>query len=163
MTDHPPASARETEEISAILKTFSSPGERTQDIYGLLENQFIVVYSRAQSLIQVAGVVITVTGFSGRIIADTNVLAQALLIGGLSLVASAAAMTLLLVMPIRWMSMDLHLPLEEWLLMTIRRRQKKTRAFRMASIVAVVGMALYIAAIAIMLADPTAAELRRVR
>ena len=163
MIELPPASHRESEEIAAILKTFSPQGDRTQDVYRVLENQLGVVYSRAQSLIQVASVVITVTGFSGRIIADTNVLAQIFLIGGLSFVSGAAAMTLLFVLPIRWLSMDLHLPLEQWLLVAIRRRQKKSRAFRRASIVAVVGMVLYIIAIAIMLSDPTAAELRRVR
>lgn len=112
---------------------------------------------------QLAGVVITVTGFSGRIIADTSSAAQNLIVFGLALVAAAACLALGFVMPIRWVSVYMHLPVEDWVLVTLRRRERKARAIRVATAVLVLGMIAYMSAIGMMLLHPEAAELKRVR
>ena len=157
-----PPDELEREEISAIIQHFGGTENRAT-IYELIDAQLTVIHGRAQSLMQVAGVVVTVTGFSGRIIADTSPAAQNLIVSGLTLVAIAAAIALLFVMPIRWMTCYLHLPIEEWILVGIRRRRKKSRAIRISSAILVVGMILYVAAIAMMLLHPEAAELKKVR
>lgn len=158
-----PPNAAETREIGALLKHFGGDGATLERVHGVLDGQLSVVYGRAQSLVQMAGVVISVTGFSGRIIADTNVAAQNFIVGGLGLVALAAALALLLVSPIQWATADLHRPPAEWILVTIRRRHRKYRAVRVANAVLVAGVALYALAIIQMLLHPEAAELKRVR
>jgi hypothetical protein len=157
-------SAREEREVQAIINGFngSSPHDRSV-IYTLLDGQLSVLHGRAQSLMQLAGVVITVTGFSGRIIADTNSAAQTLIVFGVIMVALAASLALGFVMPIRWVSTYMHLPVEEWVLVTLRRRERKSRAIRIATAVLVLGMIFYISAIAMMLMLPQAAELKRIR
>lgn len=150
--------------MQAILSAFpgGTSGDRSA-IYSLLDGQLTVLHSRAQSLMQLAGVVITVTGFSGRIIADTSTRAQLLIVLGLVLVAAAACLALGFVMPIRWISSYMHLPADQWVLATLRRRERKSRAIRIATGVLVLGMIFYISAIGMMLVHPEAAELKRVR
>jgi hypothetical protein len=164
-TSSAPADAAETLEIDAIVQHFHNgvESDNRAAIYNLLDGQLSVIHGRAQSLMQIAGVVITVTGFSGRIIADTNALAQTLIVTGLAMVACAAAIALVFVMPIRWVSGYMHLPLRDWILVTLRRRHKKSRAIRISSAIMAIGMILYIVSIAIMLLNPQAAELKMVR
>ncbi|MBX7244773.1 MAG: hypothetical protein K1X53_04700 [Candidatus Sumerlaeaceae bacterium] len=157
------ANDTETREVRAIIDNFSDDEAGRHAINELLDKQLTVLHGRAQSLIQMAGVVITVTGFSGRIIADTSVISQLLIIGGLALVCIAAAITILWVMPIKWMSSYLHLPVQEYVLLSLRLRDRKGRAFTLASAVLILGMLLYVCAISYMLLHPQAAELHKVR
>lgn len=157
-----PPVPEESSEVQAILRHFSTPNG-TGAVYQLLDAQLGVLHGRAQSLMQLSGVVITVTGFSGRIIADTSRAAQILVVSGVGLVALAAALALIFVSPIRWVSADLSLPVEDWVLVTLRRRNRKSRAIRGATMVLILGMTVYLIAIALMLLHPEAAELKRVR
>ncbi len=160
-TKRPPSPA-EAREIESILAHFGPEDNRAR-IYELLNGQLSLIYGRATSLVQIASVVITVTGFSGRIIADTSPIAQALVIGGVSMVSLAAAAALVFVLPVRWITLSMHLPVRAWVLGVVRRRELKVRAIKVATGLLIVGMVMYIAAIALMLADPAAAELTRVR
>ena len=153
--DSAPPTTLEEREVQAIVAAFPAvlPHDRSP-IYRLLDAQLTVLHGRAQSLMQLAGVVITVTGFSGRIIADTSKEAQTLIVTGVALVSAAACLALGFVMPIRWVSSYMHLPVEQWVLVTLRRRERKSRAIRVATAVLVIGMVCYIAAIAMMLVHP---------
>lgn len=151
----------ERQEIGAIMRHFGA--DSIKPVYDLIDGQFAVIHARAQALLQLAGVIITVTGFSGRIIADTNGYAQGMIIAGVALVSLGAATAMLFVMPIRWITSYLDESPQQWLLIALRRRRRKSRGFLAATILFVVGMLLYLAAIAIMLAFPEATELTRVR
>lgn len=161
-TPRRPPTPAESREIESILLHFGG-GEDRERVYSLLNGQLSLIYGRASSLVQVASVVITVTGFSGRIIADTSTLAQVLVIGGVSMVSLAAASALVFVLPVKWITATMHLPLRAWMLVVLRRRDAKVRAIKFATGLLIIGMVLYIAAIGLMLADPAAAELTRVR
>jgi hypothetical protein len=160
--DKLPPNGAERREIASIKEFFCKGGDE-QRAFQLLDGQLSVLHTRAMALAQLAGVVITVTGFSGRIIADTNVLAQILIIIGVVLVVTAAAIAVGVVMPIRWISSYLHLGTDRWMLIAIRRRNRKNRAFRFAAALLILGMAFYITSISIMLLYPEATELTRVR
>lgn len=155
---HPLNEAEKTE-IEHLHRVF---GEAPR-IYQVLDAQLAALHSRALSLVQIAGVVITVTGFSGRIIADTNHIAQLMIVTGLSLVVVAAAIAIGFVMPVRWISTYMHLGEEKWMAVAIRRRNRKTHAFWLASVILLFGMTFYIGSISIMLMNPQAAELKKVR
>jgi len=76
------------EEADRILLVYQDdlPGVMT-----ILERQFVVLHNRAQVLLTLCGIVISTTGFSGRVIAGTNRLAQILIVAGVGLVLVSAA------------------------------------------------------------------------
>lgn len=160
--DPTPPTEAEDREIDAIFENFGGI-ESINKIYALMDSQLSVIHARAQSLISLGSVTITVTGFSGRIIADTNDYAQALIIIALALVGIGCVITLGFAMPIRWLTSYLDLPPRDWLLVAIRRRTRKSKALRIALYFVITGMVFYLTAIAIMLAYPEATELTRVR
>jgi hypothetical protein len=148
--------------MDAIFRHFGGL-DNVPRIYEIVNQQLNVIHMRAQSLIALGSVVITVTGFSGRIIADTNRWAQLLIVTGIALVGVAAGITLTRVMPLRWVTSYMDLPPREWLLTALRRRTAKNRALRTALIFMTLGMVSYLMSIAIMLMFPEATELTRTR
>lgn len=148
--------------MDAIFRHFGGL-DNVPRIYEIVNQQLNVIHMRAQSLIALGSVVITVTGFSGRIIADTNRWAQLLIVTGIALVGVAAGITLTRVMPLRWVTSYMDLAPREWLLTALRRRTAKSRALRTALIFMTLGMVSYLMSIAIMLMFPEATELTRTR
>ncbi|MDK2972220.1 MAG: hypothetical protein PWP23_1975 [Candidatus Sumerlaeota bacterium] len=157
-----PPSEEEAREIDAIFLRFGG-GDSIPRIYEIINQQLNVIHMRAQSLIALGSVVITVTGFSGRIIADTNRYAQLLIVLGITLVGVAAGITLTRVMPLRWVTSYMDLEPRDWLLTALRRRTHKSRALRVALVFMTLGMISYLTSIAIMLMFPEATELTRIR
>ncbi len=120
----------------------------------ILENQMNVLYSRAQVLMSLAGIVITVTGFSGRIIAATSLLSQILIITGLGTVLLSAIWVYTRVMGIRWITLEKRETTEKTLYSVLQRRNRKTRAYKIGGIILCIGLVLYSIAFAIMLLNP---------
>ncbi|MHC4884735.1 MAG: hypothetical protein ACYTGH_06585 [Planctomycetota bacterium] len=120
----------------------------------MLESQLTVVHSRSQVLTSLAGVVVTVTGFSGRIIANTNTTAQVLIIAGLAIVLFAAIYTFQSVMQLKWVTSELGECTVDSLERVIIRRNRKTRAYRIGGRILGVGLILYGLAVAVMLLNP---------
>jgi len=120
----------------------------------IVERQLGVLHTRAQVLVSLAGVVVTVTGFSGRLIASTSDTAQGFLVLGLVVVLSGAVLVLVRVMPLRWVTGELDGPLQGTISRIIERRNCKTAVYRLGSWVVGIGLALYAIAIAIMLLNP---------
>jgi hypothetical protein len=142
-----------------------TPKEEAQKIFQLcgkdllkslviLENHLNTLHTRAQVLISLAGIVITVTGFSGRIIAGTNLPAQILIISGLAIVLISAVFVTRKVMRVKWVTTDIQDDSIETLVTVINRRNRKTRAFYTGGIILSIGLLLYCAAISIMLLNP---------
>lgn len=155
--------AAEKSEIGAIREKMLRGADNLRDAHDLLNAQLNAIHLRATAIITITGVVVTVTGFSGRIIAGTSKLAQMLIVSGLGFCILAAAVTLLWVTPVRWITSYMHLSTEEWLLSAIRRRDRKTRAFRVATWLLIIGLTLYGLSIAQMLFFPHAHEVGIVR
>jgi hypothetical protein len=120
----------------------------------ILENQLNVLYSRAQVLMSLAGIVITVTGFSGRIIAATSKLSQILIITGLSTVLISAIWVYARVMGIRWITSETGDSIEKTLHDVLQRRNCKTRAYKTGGIILCIGLVIYTIAFALMLLHP---------
>ena len=138
------------DEAQAILKL-------TKDFAGsvrIVQQQFDVLYARAQSLIALAGITVTVTGFSGRIIAATNTAAQIFIIAGLAVVLLSAFWMFLRVLKIRWVTSEITDDATGSLSAMLARRNQKTRAISQGGMMLFVGLGLYFVAIAIMLANP---------
>ena len=94
--------ARSTqEEADHLLALYGSDSAKILDI---VHDQLTNLTSRAQTLLQLAGLTITVTGFSGTSIARTGPLAAWLVVSGLVVVLVAASLSMGGILRIRWMT-----------------------------------------------------------
>ncbi len=138
-------------EIDRIIGFY---GEDFATIMAMLERQFTVLHNRAQVLLTLCGIVISTTGFSGRLIAGTNFAAQLLIILGIAFVLLATAVVSWSVLHLRWLTMQPGDDLRAWLAASLGYRDYKTRCYRISLLVMIFGLALYCAAIAVMLLYP---------
>lgn len=140
------------EEIGRILKTYGR--EDMRSVMEMIERQFMVLHHRSQVLLGLTGIVITTTGFSGRLIAGTNDLAKWLIISGVALVMAAAATVCYGVLHLRWLTEHPSDQVEQWLDLTLAYRDRKTRFYRVSIVMTMVGMGLYVGSIFVMLWRP---------
>jgi len=120
----------------------------------LLEKQLNTIHARAQVLMSLAGIVVTVTGFSGRLIAATSLTSQILVIAGLITVLTSAVWVFSRVMGIKWVTTGLTENAAESVQKIIERRNRKTRAYSRGGVILCVGLLLYSIAFAMMLLKP---------
>lgn len=117
----------------------------------LIENQLNVVQTRAQVMVGIAGMVITVTGFSGKEIVATSSLARYLIVFGLGTVLAATLWVFLRVMIIHWATSCI----EEDPLMTLEKliqyRNQKTIAYEIGGKILGLGLICYGIAVSLML------------
>jgi hypothetical protein len=146
----------EREEAIKILDLYGGDGARAFD---LLDKNYSVLQTRGHILMSLCGVVVTVSGFSGRMIAGTHLSAQVLIVCGLAAVIFSAFWLFNKVMRIRWLSQCLDKELVSALEEGIRERNIKQRHYWFAGIVFCVGVALYAGAFFIMLLNPFAESL----
>jgi hypothetical protein len=139
------------EESQRILREYE---RRFEPIMTMLERQFTVLHNRAQVLLTLCGIVISTTGFSGRIIAGTNRSAQLFIIAGVALVLLAAAVVVWGVLHLRWLTLQPGNSIEEWLQTSLEYRDRKTESYRVGITLMLIGLVLYAGAIAIMLRFP---------
>ena len=126
-------------------------GDDAGKIMGMLEGQLTNLTGRAQMLLQLAGLTITVTGFSGANIARSGRLAAILVVAGLVLVLAAASLSMGGILRIRWVTQLARSSLHESIIYAIEMRDAKTRVFGRSMALMIVGLALYIGSVGLML------------
>lgn len=136
------------EEIERILKLTNSDTERA---FGLVERQLSVLVLRTQVMLSLSGIVITVTGFSGKTIAQTNELARTLVSAGILIVLAAAATAIGGVLRLKWLTQELGEDLRKTLDRMLQVRDEKSRFLSAALVLFIVGFSCYCIAIAQML------------
>lgn len=114
----------------------------------MVHTQFGVLVLRTQVMLSLSGIVITVTGFSGRAIADTGTIARVCIVAGLILVLAAAAVAMGGVLRLKWITELLTDDPLETLREAIRIRDKKSTFLKISIALFVVGFSLYVAAVA---------------
>lgn len=140
------------EEAEGLLEFFN--GDRPAAL-SLVERQLNAIHMRAQVVIGFAAVAVTTTGFSGRLIAGTNVYAQVAIITGLAIILAACLIIFLRVLSVEWVvSRCLGRDPQAALVQVLQSRNRKTRAYRMGSAGVFIGLTVYAVAIAIMLLNP---------
>lgn len=148
-TDTPVRRAKTPEEeADHLLALYGSDAAKIMDV---LQGQMTNLTARAQTLLQLAGLTITVTGFSGANIARSGPLAAWLVVSGLVIVLVAASLSMGGILRIRWTTQVAPASLRASILYSIGMRDAKTRAFGRSLALLIVGLALYIASVALML------------
>jgi hypothetical protein len=130
----------ENHEIQTVLKLCGGDLREALKIY---EHQLNVLQSRAQVLMSLAGVVLTITGFSGQRIAGTGRFAQVCVIAGLGVVLLSAIWIWKKVLSLRWMTSDLTGEPEQILFRIIQRRDVKTKAYAAGGFILCLGFVIY--------------------
>lgn len=136
------------DEVAKILALTKGDPERA---YGVVERQLSVLVLRTQVMLSLSGIVITVTGFSGRAIAQTNDVARLLVSIGILVVLAAAATAIGGVLRLRWLTQELADDMQDTLLRMLEIRDTKSRFLSAALFLFIVGFSCYCIAIAQML------------
>jgi hypothetical protein len=141
-------------EAKNILELCS--GDRLR-AFEMVQSQLAVLVLRTQVMLSLSGIVITVTGFSGRAIAATGLLARGSVVVGLFLVLAAAAVAVVGVLRLRWMTQELDGETLAMLTRALEIRDRKSRFLSVALGLFVTGFALYCLAVAqLLIATETA-------
>jgi len=133
------------EEEARRLLAFTGDPVRAFDI---VEKQMGVLVLRTQVMLSLSGIVITVTGFSGRAVAETSVLARSSIAAGLVVVLAAAAVAIGGVLRLGWLTQLIgDDPPVATLTRAIQLRERKGRLLSLSLVLFVVGFALYCVAV----------------
>ena len=149
----PPATthlARDAE-AARILERY---GDDLPAVMAMLERQFAVLHNRSQVALTLAGIVISTVGFSGRLVAGTNVYAQTAIVVGVGLVLASAACVVVGVLHLRWLTIQGGETTARWLVTCLAYRDRKTRFYRVGIVLLLAGLASYSVALTIMLLHP---------
>lgn len=134
--------AREARAILTLCE-----GQRLR-AFEMVQGQLAVLVLRTQVMLSLSGIVITVTGFSGRAIAQTSIVARGCIVAGLFLVLSAAAVAVWGVLRLKWLTQALDEDVLATLEMALSVRNQKSRFLAVALTLFVCGFGLYCLAIA---------------
>ncbi len=129
-------------------------GDDHRAAYELVERQLAVLVLRTQVLLSLSGIVITVTGFSGRAIAQSGPAARYSIVVGILVVLLAALTAIGGVLRLRWLSQILGADARTTLETGLALRDQKARYLAVSMILFGVGFAAYCVAIAQLLLDP---------
>lgn len=122
--------------------------------FQMVQAQLAALVGRLQAILGLSSIVITVTGFSGRTVAETSPIARVTVVSGLILVLIAAAIGIGGVLRMRWSTQELGGDVLETLRRVIAIRDGKERFLSAALGLFVVGFALYCFAVAQLLMAP---------
>jgi hypothetical protein len=123
-------------------------GGNTLKAFEMVHSQMGVLVLRTQVMLSLSGIVITVTGFSGRAIAETSELARGSVVIGLCLVLLAAAVGVGGVLRLKWLTQALTDDPLETIVRGIAIRDRKSKFLAVALGLFVLGFALYCLAVA---------------
>jgi hypothetical protein len=118
--------------------------ENHPKIVEALTECFNVLQGRAQTLLSVVAIILTISGFSGPSIASSSVAAKACVGTGLTLVLLAAVVTLGGPLQLRWSTRTRAETLDDSMVSLIQRRNARTRKYHAALGLLVAGMTSYV-------------------
>ena len=137
------ATARQ--EAEQILKLSRGDEQRA---YDMVERQLSVLVLRTQVMLSLSGIVITVTGFSGRAIAETSNLARWSIASGIMIVLLSAAAAIWGVLRLSWLPQTIDEDALTMLTRGVEIRNAKSRFLRASLVLFIAGFSLYCFAIA---------------
>ena len=131
-------------EAERILKLTGDP----RLAYEMVERQLAVIVVRTQVMLSLSGIVITVTGFSGRAVAQVSHLARTLITVGMFGVLAAAAVAIIGVFRVRWLTQTISDDPLETIMRGLEIRDQKARYLLYSLVLWVAGFTLYCIAVA---------------
>ncbi len=130
------------EEELAFLKEIH--GEDYGALFAFLREAFALLQMRAQMLLGLATICLTITGFSGPRMAQSNAFSRFFIGFGLLFVLASVAAIVAGPLHLRWMTAWRADSLDETLIQNIRRRDAKTRLYKIATVLLLIGLTGYL-------------------
>jgi hypothetical protein len=134
------------EEATRLLDLFTGEN-RLGEAIEFMRHHFDVIQARSQLLLTLATLALTITGFSGPKIAQTNLFARYSMALGIVFVLSAVVILLLGGLRIRWTTQFLGDDARETLIRIIRYRNHKTKLYFIELGLLVIGLSAYVASV----------------
>jgi hypothetical protein len=141
----PPSSPESRAEAERLLRISGG----VKPALDVLLGQFNVLQGRAQLLLTLATLVLTITGFSGPRIAAAGAFPRLALSLGLVLVLAAVSLVLASGLRIRWVTQFAAPDDAALLASVIDYRDRKTRAFALQLLLLGTGIAVYVAGVVV--------------
>ncbi len=133
------------DEAARILSLY---GDDHRGAFELIERQLSVLVLRTQVLLSLSGIVITVTGFSGRAIAESSELARGCIAAGIVVVLAAALLAIGGVLRLGWLTQVIGEAPRDTVARGLALRDAKARSLKASMALFGVGFSLYVVAIA---------------
>lgn len=114
-----------------------------------LSNQLSVLKSQAQMLLGLCGLAITVTGFSGAHMIRGGLISSISMVVGIGFILVAATQCIRTLSAIRWVTQDLEDDLVVTARVVLQRRNEQQNNLQNASYLVAIGLAAYLASVAI--------------
>ena len=116
-------------------------------VFDVLVQQFDVLQSRAQLLLGLVTISLTITGFSGPKIAASSAFSRVSIAVGLLFILVSAVLMLMGPLQLRWGTRRCMDTIHDSLVHLIVRRNERTRKYHLASIFLIVGLSGYVASL----------------
>ncbi len=134
------------DEAREMVDLFGGP-EHLGKAIEFLRHHFDVIQARSQLLLTLSTLALTITGFSGPKIAQTNLFARYSMTIGIVFVLVAIVVLLVGGLRIRWTTQFLGGEPEQTLIRIIRYRNHKTRLYFLELALLVIGLTAYVASV----------------
>lgn len=130
-----------SEELAFLKEIY---GEDSGKLFSVMREAFAILQTRSQMLLGLATICLTITGFSGPRMAASNVFSRFFIGFGLSFVLAAVIAVVAGPLRFRWTTAWKAESLDETLIENIRRRDSKTRLYRLATFLLLTGLTGYL-------------------
>ena len=115
-----------------------------ENLFGAVKDAFALLQMRSQMLLGLATICLTITGFSGPRMAQSNSFSRFFIGFGLSFVLASIIAIVAGPLRLQWMTAWKAGSLDETLVQNIRRRDSKTRLYRIATALLLAGLTGYL-------------------
>lgn len=133
------------EELSYLLEIHGD-GNYSK-VFDVVIKQFDVLQSRAQLLLGLVTICLTITGFSGPKIAASSMFSRICIVYGLCFVLAAAVLVLMGPLQLRWGTGRCAGTIHDSLVHLLERRNERTRKYHWASALLVLGLSGYVGSV----------------
>ena len=121
--------------------------ENYAKLFAVLVKHFDVLQSRAQLLLSLITICLTITGFSGPKIAESGTIAKVCIGYGLAFVLISALLLLLGPLQLRWGTQRRAGSIEDSLIHLIKKRNARSRKYHWASTFLIFGLTGYVGSV----------------
>ncbi|VGO14566.1 hypothetical protein PDESU_03129 [Pontiella desulfatans] len=119
-------------------------GEGYANLFGVLKESFALLQARAQMLLGLATICLTITGFSGPRMAASNGWSRFFIGFGLTFVLFSVMALVAGPLRLRWMTAWKAEDIQGTLLLHLRQRNHRTTYYRVAMVLLLVGLTGYL-------------------
>jgi len=128
------------------LKTIYGENQ-AEKLFAQLTDSFNVIQNRAQMLLSLITITLTITGFSGAKIAESSLFARLSIAFGLGFVLLSALILMAGPLRLNWCTRSRSKSLDQSLIKLIEQRNFRTERYHQASVALVVGLIGYVASV----------------